>query len=326
MADNRTSCDGANRGREAKHPHHIPVAGWKDVLWRSYQGVNEKNLFLVAGGVTYYVLLALFPALIALVSLYGLVSSPAQVEQQVNAMSGLLPGSAQQLIGAEMHQIASASGGALSFGAVIGVLFALWTASRGMSGLMSALDIAYGQLDRRSFVWFNVIALVLTFGLLVTGVVTIALVAVLPALVTATHTGSFFKWVVLIVQWPVLIVFLMTVIAVLYRYAPDREAPQWQWASPGAATAAVLWVVGSILFSVYVTHIGDYNATYGALGGMVVLLTWLYLSAFVVVLGAEINAEMERQTRVDTTTGPPEPMGRRGAFAADTLGQSYDSD
>ncbi len=327
MPNEATSRSDRERGREAERPHHIPVAGWKDVLWRTYGGINEKNLFLVAGGVTYYVLLALFPALIALVSLYGLVSSPAQVEQQVNAMSGLLPGSAQQLIGTEMHAIAGASGGALSIGLVISLAFALWSASRGMSGLMSALDIAYGQEERRSIIWFNVIALVLTIGLLVTGIVAIALVAVLPALVSAVGIGSnFFKWVALIVEWPLLMAFLMTALAILYRYAPDREAAQWQWASPGAAVATVLWIVGSILFSVYVANFNNYNATYGSLGAVVVLMTWLYLTAFVVVLGAAINAETERQTRKDTTTGAPEPMGSRGAFAADTVGKSYDDE
>jgi membrane protein len=295
------------------------------VLWRTYSGINDKNLFLVAGGVTYYVLLALFPALLALVFIYGLVFDRAQVEQQVNAMAGVLPDSARQLIAAELHQIVSSSGGALSVGVVISVLFALWSASRGMSGLMSGLDIAYGEAEQRSFIRFNLIALGLTLGLLVAGVIAIALVAVLPAVTAALQGGGggrVIKWVVLIVEWPILLGVFMALLAVLYRYAPDRRTPQWRWASPGAIVASVLWIAGSILFSIYVANFGNYNATYGSLGAVVVLLTWLYLSAFVVLLGAEINAEIERQTKRDTTTDGNKPMGQRDAFAADTLGEA----
>ncbi len=315
----------SGRGREAEHPKDIPARGWKDVFWRVWQGINDKNLFLVAGGVTYSVLLALFPALIALVSIYGLVFDRAQVEKQVAAISGILPAQASQLIGGEMHQIVTSSSGALGFGAIIGLLFALWTASRGTSGLMSALDIAYGQKDQRSFIRFNLVALAITLGLLIASVFVLALVAVLPAAIGSGPGGNAITgWIALIVEWPVLALFMITVLAILYRYAPDRDPPQWRWASPGAVLATVLWIVGSILFSVYVANFGSYNATYGSLGAVMVLLTWLYLTAFVVLLGAEVNAETERQTRKDSTTGPPKPMGSRGATAADTLGESYD--
>ena len=291
------------RGREAKHPRQIPGAGWKDVLWRTYKAINDKNVFLVAGGVTYYVLLALFPALLALVFIYGLVFDRTQVEKQVATMSGLLPGSAQQLIASELHQIVSSSGGALSIGVVISVLFALWSASRGMSGMMFGLDIAYGETETRSFIRFNLIAVVLTLGLIVGGVVVIALVAVLPAVSAAIQGGGgVLKWVALIIEWPVLFGLVMFLMAVLYRYAPNRRAPQWRWASPGGIIGGVLWIMGSILFSTYVANFANYNATYGSLGAVVVLLTWLYLSAFVVLLGAQINTELERQTKEDTTT------------------------
>ncbi|HJS86302.1 MAG TPA: YihY/virulence factor BrkB family protein [Acetobacteraceae bacterium] len=326
MSVDHESGNETERGRQAGDPREIPAAGWKDVLWRTYNGINEKNLFLVAGGVTYYVLLALFPALLALVFIYGLMFDRAQVEAQVNAMAGVLPDSARQLIATELHQIVSSSGGALSIGVVISVLFALWSASRGMSGLMSGLDIAYGEADERSFIRFNLIALGLTLGLLVAGVIAIALVAVLPALVAAFQGaggGGIVKWVALIVEWPVLAAIMMILLAVLYRFAPDRRAPQWRWSSPGAIVASVLWIVGSILFSIYVANFGNYNATYGSLGAVVVLLTWLYLSAFVVLLGAQINAETERQTREDTTVDGGKPMGKRDAFAADTVGPQY---
>ncbi len=325
VAGNETSGEEKARGREAEDPRAITRAGWKDVLWRSYQGVNDKNLFLVAGGVTYYVLLAVFPGLLALVSLYGLAFDRAQVEKQVNAMSGLLPESARQLMATELHQIVSASGGALGFGAVLGILFAFWSASRGMSGIMSALDIAYGETETRSFVRFNLVALGMTLALIIGGLFAIVLVAGVPAVVAGLESvggGGIVKWVVLIVEWPVLMAVIMTLLALLYRYAPDRHPPQWRWVTPGALAGAVLWIIGSILFSAYVANFSNYNATYGSLGAVIVLLTWLYLSSFIVVLGAQINAEAERQTKRDTTKGNGKPMGERRAVAADTLGRT----
>ncbi len=311
----------ADRGREASDPLQITRAGWKDVFWRTYRGINEKNLFLVAGGVTYYILLALFPALVALVSLYGLAFDRAQVEKQINAMSGVMPDAARQIVATEMHQIVSASGGALGIGAVIGILFALYSASRGTSGMISGLDIAYGETETRSIVRFNLLALGMTLVLLVGGLVAIALVAVLPAAVTNVGNSSgVLKWAILIAEWPLLLLIVTTILAVLYRFLPDRHPPQWRWLTPGAVTGAVLWVIGSILFSIYVSNFGNYNATYGSLGAVVVLMTWLYLSAFVALLGAQINAEMERQTKQDTTKAGDKPMGERRATAADTLG------
>lgn len=295
-----------------------------DVLKRAWAANSEKNLSLVAGGVTYYLLLALFPALAALVSIYGLVADPHTIETEMNAMSGLLPGDAQHLISSELQSLVNASGGALSFGVVVGLLIALWSASRGMSGMISALDIAYGQEETRSFIRFNLTALVLTIGLIIVGLIAIALIAGLPALMSGAGVGGTTKWVAYVVEWPLLFVFVMTMLAVLYRYAPNRDEPKWEWVSPGAVVATFVWMIGSILFTVYVSHFGNYNRTYGSLGAIVALLTWLWLSAYVVLLGAEINAESERQTRKDTTVGGPQPMGRRGATAADTLGPATD--
>lgn len=320
MPDDQTAGAGDDaRGRSAGSPTDIPARGWWDIVKRAYTQMNEKNLFLVAGGVTYSVLLALFPGLVALVSLYGLVSDPHQVEMQIEAMSGVLPDSARQLMATELHSIVGASGGALSIGAVIGILFAIWSASRGMSGLISALDIAYGEEESRSFVRFNLLALGLTLAVIVGGLVSVALVAGLPAIVTNTRSGAIGE-VLLFVEWPVLFVFIVTGLALLYRFAPDRHPPRWRWLTPGAVIAALLWIIGSILFGVYVSNFSNYNATYGSLGAVVVLLTWLYLSAFVVLLGALINAESERQTRRDSTAEEPKPMGQRRAYAADTLG------
>ncbi len=319
MPDDQTAT--AARGREADRPTELPPTGWKDVLWRSWQEISDNNIFLISGGVTYAIVLALFPGLAALVSIYGLLLDPGQIEQQVNALSGVLPEQSRQMLTTELHQLVSSSS-TLSFAAVISVLLAIWSASRGMSGLISAIDIAYQQKETRSFFRFNLIALLLTLGTIVGGLVAIALIAVMPAATQLLQLGAISKWLMLLVQWPLLIVLVMVGLAVLYRYAPDRDEPQWRWVSPGAVTATALWIIGSIAFTVYVTNFGSYNTTYGSLGGAVILLTWLYLSAFAVLAGAVINAQSERQTRRDTTEGAPERMGRRGAYAADTLGGS----
>lgn len=309
------------RGRTASDPTQIPIPGWKDILVRSWGEVSANNIFLAAGGVTYAVLLALFPALAALVSIYGLLLDPVQVEKQVAALSHILPPESTQMIGQELHSLVTASNGSLSISAGVSLLFALWSASRGMSGLMTAFNIAYGQRETRGFFKFNLVAIGLTLGALIGGTVIIALVGVLPAAIEFLGLGALTRWLLLVLEWPLLIAVVMVGLAMLYRYAPNRLMPRWRWVSPGAIAATVLWVLGSLGFTIYVTHFNSYNKTYGALGGVVIMLTWLYLSSFVALFGAVINAQSERQTKADSTVGPSKPLGERSAYAADTVGE-----
>jgi len=311
-----------DRGRSATSPHQIPAPGWKDILVRSWGEVNNNNIFLVSGGVTYAILLALFPGLAALVSIYGLLLDPNQVEQQVAALSQVLPPESTQMIAEQLHKLISASQGTLSISAAVTLLLALWSASRGMSGLITAFDIAYDQKETRGFFKLNTVAIVLTILMLIGGTVIIALVGVLPAALQFIGLASSTKMLLLLLEWPLLIVVVMTGLAVLYRYAPNREAPKWRWVSPGAVVATFLWLIGSVGFTVYVSHFNSYDKTYGSLGGVVVMLTWLYLSAFVALFGAVINAQSERQTKTDSTIGRQKPMGTRRAYAADTVGET----
>ena len=311
-----------NRGRSATSPHQIPMPGWKDILVRSWREVSENNIFLVAGGVTYAVLVALFPGLAALVSIYGLLLDPSQVEKQVAAMSQVLPPESAQMIGDELQKLVTASQGSLSVSAGVALVLALWSASRGMSGLLSALNIAYDEKESRGFFKFNFVAIVLTVAMLIGGTVVIALVGVLPAALQFIGLHSSTQWLLLLLEWPLLIAVVMLGLAALYRYAPDRHPPRWRWVSPGAVVATVLWLLGSVGFTIYVSHFNSYDKTYGSLGGVVVMLTWLYLSAFVALFGAVINAQSERQTQADSTAGHPKPLGDRRAYAADTVGQS----
>jgi membrane protein len=310
-----------NRGRSATSPHQIPIPGWKDILVRTWNELSDNNIFLVAGGVTYAVLLALFPGLAALVSIYGLLLNPSQVETQIAALSQVLPPESTQMIGDQLHKLVTASSGSLSVGAGVSLLFALWSASRGMSGLVTGFNIAYQQKETRGFFKVNLVAIVLTLLMLIGGTVIIALVGVLPAALQFLGLESSTKWLLLALQWPLLIAVIMAGLAVLYRYAPDRHTPHWRWVSPGAIAATLLWLLGSVAFSLYVSHFNSYDKTYGSLGGVVVLLTWLYLSAFAALLGAVINAQSERQTEADSTVGQEKPMGSRNAYAADTVGK-----
>jgi membrane protein len=217
--------------------------------------------------------------------------------------------------------LVTASHGSLSISAGVALLLALWSASRGMSGLITAFDIAYHEKETRGFFKLNFVAVGLTVLMLIGGTVIIALVGVLPAAIQIVGLESSAQWLLLVLEWPLLIVVIMGGLAVLYRYAPDRREPRWRWVSPGTIVATILWLLGSVGFTVYVTHFNSYDKTYGSLGGVVVMLTWLYLSAFVALFGAVINAQSERQTSADSTVGHPKPMGDRRAYAADTVGE-----
>jgi membrane protein len=313
---------GSGRGREAGRPTQIPAVGWKDILSRAWSEVSQANLFLVAGGVTYAILLALFPGLAALVSIYGLLLDPSQIEKQVALMTGILPQQAQQMLSDQLHMLVSSSTGALGLSAILALLLALWSASRGMSGLITALNIAYEEPEKRGFFKLNLMAVGLTIGLTIAGIIVVALVAVLPAAVEVLPLGTLSKWLLLILEWPLLVGFVVVGLAVMYRYAPSRDEPQWKWVSPGAGAAVTLWIAASIGFTVYVAHFNSYSKTYGSLGGVIILLTWLYISSFVILFGAAINTQCEKQTRKDSTVGQPKAMGQRGARAADTLGET----
>jgi membrane protein len=292
------------RGCDAKASWPIPSVGWADILRRTWKDIGRKDLSLVAAGVTYYLLLALFPALAALVSVYGLVENPAGMTKDVQFLSGILPPSILNLIGDELRELVSASSGSLGIGAIIGIAIALFSSMRGMAGMMAALNIAYGQPERRGYIRFYATAMLLTVLIIASGLIALMLVAGLPALLSGTGMRSPARWISLVIEWPLLIVFVVGVVSVIYRYGPAGSKPQWKWASLGIITATILWLIGSILFSVYVYNFGSYNTMYGSLGLPLILLTWVWLSVFVVLFGAEINGDVERQTHQDTTVAP----------------------
>jgi membrane protein len=308
------------RGREADTPAQIPSLGWKDILWRTYEGFGQDRLMSVAAGVTYYALLALFPAVAALVSIYGLFADPATIQDHLAALSGVLPAGALDIIREQVVRIASAGEGTLGLSFVIGLAVSLWSANAGMKAIFDALNIVYDEEEKRSFVKLNLESL--TFTLAAVGFILLSLagIVVLPVLLDFVGLGSGLEWLLAIARWPVLLTVVLAGLAVLYRYGPSRDKAEWKWVTPGGIVAAVLWLVVSMLFSWYVANFGSYNETYGSLGAVIGFMTWIWISGIVVLLGAEINAEMEHQTAKDTTQGPEKPMGARGATMADTLG------
>jgi membrane protein len=320
-----TSADrgwGQGRGRDARTPKDIPARGWKDILWRVKEQIAQDRLSIIAAGVAFYGLLAVFPGLIALVGLYGLAFDPQQVEQQVSALSGILPPQAADILLGQLHDLTTTDSTALSIGAIGGLLLALWSASAGMRTLMEALNVAYGEEEKRGFLRFYGTALLLTLAAILGTVIALALVIALPIVLKFLGLSSALSWVISIAAWPILVGMMLLGLAIVYRYGPSREEPRWRWVSWGAVTATLLWIAGSVLFTVYVTRFGNYNETYGSVGAIVILLMWFLLSSYAVLIGAELNAEMERQTRADTTSGGDKPMGARGAHAADTVGES----
>ncbi len=274
----------------------------------------------VAAGVTFYGLLAIFPAIAAFVSLYGLVADPAEIEGHLTAMSTVLPGGAIQIVGEQVKRIASQGEGSLGFGFVAGLAVALWSSNAGMKAIFDALNVVYDEEEKRGFIKLNIQSLLFTVGAIVFLLTAIVATAVLPHLFDFIGLGQALEWTLAILRWPLLLVLVVLGLAALYRWGPSRDKAEWKWVTPGSLVAAVLWLVGSMLFSWYAANFGSYNETYGSLGAVVGFMTWMWISTIVILLGAELNAEMEHQTAKDTTDGAPKPLGARQATMADTLG------
>jgi len=311
----------AARGRAADTPREIPAAGWRDVLWRVKDAMSKDNLSLVAAGVAFYALLAIFPAIAALVSIYGLLADPQTVEQQLAATSQVLPEDARSIIEEQLTRVTAGASAALSLGAIVSLLLALWSANKGTQSLITALNIVYHEEEKRSFVWLTLISLGLTLGIILFLIIGLAAIAVMPALFGSLGLPEDIRRLASWLRWPILGIGFVIALSVFYRLAPSRDEARWRWVSWGAVLATVLWLIGSALFSWYVANFGSYNETYGSIGAVVVLMMWFWLSALIVLLGAELNAEMEHQTERDTTRGPERPMGERGAYVADTGGE-----
>lgn len=306
-------------GADAEHPAQIPPRGWWQVARRGWRKASEHQVALLAAGVAFFGFLALFPALIAFTLVYGLFADPSQIAQQTQTLTESLPPEARALLVNQLQQLASAPTQALGWGLALSILVALWSASGGVGNLVTAINIAYEEPKKRGFVAEKLLALGLTVGAVVFMAAMVALIAGVPVVLGVADVQGPLRWLVEAVRWILIAVLVMLALALLYRLAPDRDAPKFRWVSVGAVLATLLWLLASVALSLYVTFFGNYAKTYGTLAGVVVLMLWLWITCFAILLGAHINAESEEQTARDTTQGPDQPRGQRGAVKADSL-------
>ncbi|MFL5267722.1 MAG: YihY/virulence factor BrkB family protein [Stellaceae bacterium] len=315
-----TSQSETGRGRSAETPSEIPASGWKDIILRVYRGISENRILLVAAGVTFYALLAIFPGIAALISIYGLFANPASVASHLDTMTNVAPGGAIDLLREEMTRLASQGGTTLGVSFLVGLAISLWTANSGVKAIFDALNIVYGEDEKRSFLKLNVVTLFVTLGIVAFILLTLAAVVAIPVVLTFIPLPEVIALVVGIGRWPILFALVTMALAVLFKYGPSRTEPRWRWITWGSASAAIVWLAASALFSWYVANFGSYNKTYGSLGAVIGFMTWIWISIIVVLVGGKLNAEIEHQTVRESTTGQPKPLGRRGARMADTVG------
>lgn len=308
------------RGRDAARPRDIPRRGLWDVAKRLKDEISADNLALIAAGVAFYGLLAVFPAITALMAVTGLLYEPGELVSVLEGAAAVVPPDVSRILLDQARSVAGGDGGGLSLGVVLGLSLALWSASSGVGSLVQGLNVAYDETETRGFVALRLRTLGMTIAIMFGLIVATSLIVAVPiALAVQTLPPALERGVQIVSYVPLALIFVGGVSA-LYRWGPDRARARWRWLTPGAVAASALWLVASVGFSIYVQTFGSYNETFGSIAGAIVLLMWLWLSAFVILLGAELNSELEAQTARDTTTGPREPMGHRGAVKADELG------
>lgn len=309
------------RGRDAQVPEAIPAKGLRDVFWRIVDKVSANRISLIAAGVCFYLLLAIFPALGALVSLYGLVADPITISDHLRELSWLLPPGAFDLIADQIRGIVERRTSTLGIAFFISLAIALWSAHNGTLAVFDAMNVAYEEKEKRGIIRLNFIALCFTLCAVAAALLMVFLVAVMPLLLTFVWIDYYKEQVVLLMRWPVLSILVIAASITIYRFGPSREPARLRWMTWGAAFAATGWFAMSFAFGFYLNHFANYSATYGTLGALIGFLMWMWLSVIILILGAALNAELEHQTEFDTTTGTPMPMGVRGAYVADTLGE-----
>jgi membrane protein len=303
---------------------HIPLKGWWQVAQRVWTESSRDNLSVVSAGCAFYALFAVFPALSALIALYGLTADPATVEQQFGPLSSVLPPQAYQMVIEQIGRLAQTSSQSLGWGLAVSLFIALWSVSNLTQAMFAALNIAYEETERRSLLRFYLSAFTFAMLGILSGALMLLAIVYVPILFAYAGYSETFETMVRVARWPLLALIVLILLALLYRYGPCRRAAQWRWVSVGSVFATVLWLIASAGFSFYVSHFANYDKIYGSLGAVIVLLFWLYLSFYIVLLGAEINAELELQTAKDTTSGAAKPMGERGAFVADHVAGGAD--
>ena len=304
-------------GRRAEHPGDFPARSWRRVLGRVWLGIGRDHLSIIAAGVAFFATLAIFPAIAALIALYGLVADPAQVAESLKAAKPVLPPDVFVMIEDQIGQLIAARPAKLGLASLLSLAVALWSARAGVTALMEGLNVVYRETDTRSLLVQYLISLALTLMIMAVAIAALLAVVAVPALLHFSDIGRLGALLAQVTPLLILGVAVVFAIGTLYRYGPHRALARRRWVTVGALLATVGWLAVSLGLSLYIARFANFNETYGSLGAIVGLLFWLYASAFVVLLGAEVNAELELETEQDTTTGPPQPMGERGAYVAD---------
>ncbi len=304
-------------GRDATQPYHIPLKGWWQVAQRVWIEASRHNLTVVSAGCAFYALFAIFPALSALIALYGLMTDPASVEKEFGMLSSVLPAQAYAIVIEQIRALAAASNRTLGWSFGVSIALAIWSVMSLTEAIFAALNIAYDEEERRSFLRFYLSAFLFAVAGIVGGVAMLLAIVYVPLLFAYAGYLEGYERLIAIARWPLMALFVLALLAALYRYGPCRKRPKWSWVSVGSLFATALWLLASAGFSFYVAHFAQYDKIYGSLGAVIILLFWLYLSFYIVLLGAEINAQLELQTEQDTTRGQANPTGGRGAFVAD---------
>ena len=313
--------DADQLGRNAASPGEIPWLGWKAVLRRVAFKMITDRVSLSAAGCAFYATLALFPALTMLIFIYGLVFDRATVEPQLADLRDVLPPIVYTLIATRVHILVTQPSATLGWGLVVSTGVTLWSAVTGTKGIITALNIAYEEIERRSILRYQVETFAITLCAILGTALGMVLLLILPSFLDFLGSSPLRQTLIQVGSIALLVLFLMVGLSFLYRYGPCRTQPRWQWVTPGSLTAAVLWLVVSVLFSVYVTRLAHYDVTYGPLAAVAGVMMWFWVTIYAVLLGAELNAELELQTALDSTEGPPKPLGKRGAYVADHIAE-----
>lgn len=314
MSETNTS---SGRGRQAEKPTDIPKRGWLDIAKRVKHQIGHDHMQIVAAGVAFYFFLAIFPALAAIISVYGLVVDPAQAASQIDRLAGMLPQNAYELISDFGEQLTGQSPGGLGWGVALSILISLWSANKGTKAVFEGLNIVYSGQDNRGFIKKNALTLLATLLAIITLIVSMVLIAGFPVIIGMLNLPDGITTLIDYLRWPLLGVIVMSFLAWIYKVAPDRDSPKFRWVTAGSIVATLLWLAGSVLFSIFVDNFGNFDNTYGSFAAIVILMLWFFLTGFIILLGGEINSEIEHQIATDTTVGPDKPPGQRGAFHAD---------
>ena len=309
-----------DRGRQADEPLSIPARGWWDIVWRVVQSIPNDRVLATAGSVAFFTLLAIFPAIAVVVSLYGIFADASTIGDHLALLAGILPEGVLALIRDQIALIASKATKTLSLAFAIGLGTALWSANSGVGALFDSLNVVYGEREKRSLLRFYATTFLFTVAAIVFVMVAVSAVVVLPLALTLVGVPYSAETVLSVARWPLLLVVVMFGLAALYRFGPSRSSARWRWVSLGSVAASLMWIATSMAFSWYVSSFDSYNRIHGSLGAGIGFMVWIWISVIIVLIGAELNAEMEHQTARDTTTGPELPLGTRGATMADHVG------